>query len=954
MSGFSAVLGRRRKVAASELSSGKAATGMTSPLLAFVVRAYPESGFLKAELGRSLSSFSGDVRALNGEVRVLVALDPEGGGDRMLVEDALGAIKRECAVAEAMRAAGNGARGADGDTTAAGSAPGKPTPIKGPRGESDNTSNDEGGGSDADDESEIESHLVDELVDYPKGLWRFTPEICSMDRLMERTADCEYVMVVQQGDSMSAEHSSRLLDILRAGDHDIVKTSSKMGEKKARDSHASSYYRPFRALLRSEGVVMRRSRVRDMDIFFGTDRRVTARMVEAVMDTGGYLNAQSVFFLEGPNRSEFDPSLTPWLVEELVAYSLNAFGEVTEYVQHSLASVLHGEIGSGGSKETALKCLEYIDGDTILGHGRYNLHTRLYALSLKHGADVLDEVHVEDDSGVYYGERLLFKISNASRLKICVTTVEDGSITFQGTTDLEMLGYRGRLLVTDGDNGEYPLQISDFHLNNFYGLDGELVLAGRQFKVTVPLRPGMTFGFVYRDEFDRDFEIAPGLLRHSRLDPKNPGRYFVKGGFLVKLRGATFIVEEHTKQTRAKSEAELMGGLLRNRKPKAAAYRALHFAHAAFQRKPIWILADRPQAAKDNAEHLYRYILKTDASRRNDVYFLLNKNYPDYDRVRSYGRVLKFGSLSHKLKFLESSFIISAAANNLATNAFGKSEPCYRDLYDFDFVYLRHGVSHNDQSAWLHKLRKDIRILDATCRPEYEGILEGGYGYTEREVRLTGLPRFDNLRDERQKIISILPTWRENLQGRLLPRTSEREYVAHFKESDYFKFFDALIHDERLLDAMREHGYRGLFYLHPALEAQYVDFESSDLIEVGGGIADYQQIFAESAMMVTDYSSVAFDFAYLKKPVIYAQFDEETFYTSHSWEKGYFTYREDGFGPVTTTLDATVAAMIDYIENDCRMKPEHVEKVEAFFAYTDKNNCKRVLDAIEEVERNRT
>ena len=28
------------------------------------------------------------------------------------------------------------------------------------------------------------------------------------------------------------------------------------------------------------------------------------------------------------------------------------------------------------------------------------------------------------------------------------------------------------------------------------------------------------------------------------------------------------------------------------------------------------------------------------------------------------------------------------------------------------------------------------------------------------------------------------------------------------------------------------------------------------------------------------------------------------------------------------------------------MKPEYVEKVDNFFAYTDRNNCKRIYDAI--------
>ena len=102
--------------------------------------------------------------------------------------------------------------------------------------------------------------------------------------------------------------------------------------------------------------------------------------------------------------------------------------------------------------------------------------------------------------------------------------------------------------------------------------------------------------------------------------------------------------------------------------------------------------------------------------------------------------------------------------------------------------------------------------------------------------------------------------------------------------------------------------------------------------------------------MITDYSSVAFDFAYLKKPVIYSQFDAESFYQNHVWGKGYFTYEENGFGPITRDLESTVLTLIDYIEHDCKMKQEYVDKVEDFFAFTDRNNCERVYNAIRTVK----
>ena len=778
-------------------------------------------------------------------------------------------------------------------------------------------------------------------------------DICAGNMLADIIRASEYVMVVNQGDSFVGTTALQLVELLRERKHDIVRVRLSLKEGKALATWNSAYVAPFLEVLEPRGIILKSSYVTNSEALLAHDLRVSSMLVKAVMDAGGFFSTSHVVMELSKERIPLDKKGLVEFANELAEYSKAKYGDITDYVQYCIAAEVYDLISNQGSKQEALGCLEFVDDETILQHKRFNMQSKLYALNLKHGKNILDECFVDDDGFLYWGETQLFRANGPSRLKISITSIENDEMTFQGTTDLEMLGDNWRLYVADNQGTEYPLTIWDYHVGNTYGLEGEVLNAARQFKVVLPLSIGSSFEFMLEDDQGRSFPIVPGLLRFSRLDPNNKARYFVKSGYLVKLEDSLFKISEHTKVSRMKAEAQYSMDLLSRFMPAFVVYRMLHYVESTFQRKPVWLICDRPHAAKDNAEHLYRYLLTQDASKRNDIYFLLSPDSPDFERVKEYGRVLKYDSVWHKLKFFDSSFIISAAANNLATSPFGRSEAVYRDLCDFEFVYLRHGVSHNDQSEWLNKLNKNMRILVATCKPEYKGILEGDYGYTEREVRLTGLPRYDNLRDERQKIISILPTWRKNLEGEMIPRTSKRTYVPDFKDTDYFQFYNSLINDKRLLRAMRKHGYKGFFYLHPVFAEQYKDFKSSSLIKVGKGIADYQQIFAESALMVTDFSSVAFDFAYLKKPVIYSQFDEETFYKNHSWGKGYFTYRNDGFGPVTTTLDETVNTLIEYIENDCVMKQEYVDRVEAFFAYTDRNNCKRVYEAIEEVERNR-
>ena len=109
----------------------------------------------------------------------------------------------------------------------------------------------------------------------------------------------------------------------------------------------------------------------------------------------------------------------------------------------------------------------------------------------------------------------------------------------------------------------------------------------------------------------------------------------------------------------------------------------------------------------------------------------------------------------------------------------------------------------------------------------------------------------------------------------------------------------------------------------------------------------YRDIFAKSSMVVTDYSSVAFDFAYLQKPVLYSQFDVDTFFNGgHMYTKGYFDYERDGLGEVTYDLDSTVDTIIEYMKSGCRLKEKYADRIRKFYAYHDKNNCERVYKKI--------
>ena len=140
---------------------------------------------------------------------------------------------------------------------------------------------------------------------------------------------------------------------------------------------------------------------------------------------------------------------------------------------------------------------------------------------------------------------------------------------------------------------------------------------------------------------------------------------------------------------------------------------------------------------------------------------------------------------------------------------------------------------------------------------------------------------------------------------------------------------------------MKKLNYSGILCLHPYFSKQWLDFKRNNLFSIPE-LCDFQNIILKSSLLVTDYSSIFFDFAYLKKPIVYAQFDYEEYRRNH-FPKGYFDYKIDGFGPICFDLNCTINNIISILENECLFKKQYLERAKKFFKFTDGKNCERLF-----------
>ncbi len=418
---------------------------------------------------------------------------------------------------------------------------------------------------------------------------------------------------------------------------------------------------------------------------------------------------------------------------------------------------------------------------------------------------------------------------------------------------------------------------------------------------------------------------------HQHAQLSGESHYFIKDDRILLFINNEFVLSKYSYLKVLKNEFFSIKKMLSDRPGahrRATVFRFFYLLYLPFMRKKrIWLFQDRPDVADDNAKHLFKYALKQ-GDNHIDKYYIIKKNCDDYDEMLKISKnIVPFGSLKHKLLYVFSEKIISSHINHEWLNPFYyKNRRLYSGLTTTQKCFIQHGIILHDLSWWIRKFYHNLHLFLTSAELERESLLGENYNYSEEELQLLGLPRFDNLTNENpKKQILFAPTWRRDIKD-------DKAFVI----SQYYERLNSFLNNERLIRSIKENGYEIAFKPHYDL-CPFVDILDTDNVRVAIE-ESYQDLFNSSSMMITDYSSVAFDFAYLKKPLIYYQGDE------YHNEMAYFDYETMGFGDIFYNEEELVDKIIYYLENDCIMEDEFKQRVEKFFKFTDRNNCKRVYD----------
>lgn len=367
--------------------------------------------------------------------------------------------------------------------------------------------------------------------------------------------------------------------------------------------------------------------------------------------------------------------------------------------------------------------------------------------------------------------------------------------------------------------------------------------------------------------------------------------------------------------------------------------------------KDVWVITEYPENARDNGYWFFKYVREHYPEKK--VFYPIKSIASDYEKVRVLGNVIEFGGWKHFFLF----WAATKYAGTTKYHGFPDDDRIMAGLYelnlhDFKYVFLNHGFARG-VSGIVNAKETKYDLVIAMSELEKQIITQVNH-QPEEKVKAVGFCRHDNLNNDSldKKLIVVMPTWRRWLDYRheknlQVIEDTKKKYL----KSSYYREYQNLLNDKRLLEYLDQKDMKLILYLHgyAQMYSEYFSSKSERVVIAKKEEYFVQDLLKEAAFLVTDYSSVCFDYAYMKKPMVYFQFDAQEFAEKQYGESDYYTYKNNGFGSIVNTVDGVVDEIIKSAECGFRIEKGYLKRVEEFFPYFGKAHCETIYKLVEEL-----
>ncbi len=286
------------------------------------------------------------------------------------------------------------------------------------------------------------------------------------------------------------------------------------------------------------------------------------------------------------------------------------------------------------------------------------------------------------------------------------------------------------------------------------------------------------------------------------------------------------------------------------------------FWHTPKARKLVLLYEKNSSKYEESASVLFENLI--DSGYKN-AYFIVARDYEFFDAIPEKYRaniVYKY-SFRHYLYFFRSKTFIGteAVAHSIDLKTFNVLALRKVASRKINYVFLQHGVMYmvslDSESRKMFKRKKmttgKYRVV-VSSQAESDHFTTLGR-HLDEDIYISGLPKYDrNVMDKDADKIVIMPTWRP---------WEINTVRADFEEAPYYKMI------MRIYNSVPEHLKEKVIILPHPLIINELSKISSDVVEKMLPDAKYDDILRKTKLLITDYSSIAYDAFYRGANVIF-------------------------------------------------------------------------------------
>ena len=253
------------------------------------------------------------------------------------------------------------------------------------------------------------------------------------------------------------------------------------------------------------------------------------------------------------------------------------------------------------------------------------------------------------------------------------------------------------------------------------------------------------------------------------------------------------------------------------------------------------------------------------------------------------------------------------------------------------YIFIEHGVTLLKESSLFCYDEDNYDNILVPTKPTAK-LYQSQQLWRQKELTV-GMPRWNRLHRVKHdsKNIFVFFTWRRKMKKNLFVLKNYQQHVFNF------------LTNPKLAELLKKHKINLNIALHHNLILQNVDMVIPENVQLISP-TNLSQIIDQTDLMITDYSSIMFDFMFLDIPVISYRFDADyPFLTetdkmnsksakSHDHELYNIFYDED----------AVIQKIEYYINHNFELEPEY-KKINDSLFWEKENICQHLYDAIQKL-----